>query len=338
MILTADSRFAETALAELRLARPNAQVLQTLAPGVLQVHVPDDKLPDGFFALAEEWRRQPPIFVRHICPVMLTLDAADPNLAQQIVAEFGDYLDPSTTFSVQARIFSAAPHKPYELNKLLASALQEATSTPLDVRNPVQIVSVVVNGRFLYAGVSSALHNLSNWAGGVRRFAREKEQVSRAEFKLLEAIELFGISLPPGGQVLDLGAAPGGWTRVLHARQQVVTAVDPAQLHPSLANQPAIRHKPITAEAYLAEGPAKFDLIVNDMRQDARDSARLMGQFAAYLNPQGKAVMTLKLPEHRHESIITAAFNVLARAYTILGARHLFHNRSEITVYLQQKT
>ena len=49
----------------------------------------------------------------------------------------------------------------------------------------------------------------------MRRFAREEGQVSRAEFKLLEAIELFGVAVREHGVALDLGASPGGWTRVL---------------------------------------------------------------------------------------------------------------------------
>lgn len=332
MILTADPRFAGAAWDELRQMRPTAQVQQELAPGVLLVNAPD-----GFFALAEEWRQQPPIFVRHICPVMLILDAADPALDQRLTAEFGSHLDPAATFAVQTRVFGAAPYKPFDLNKRLAAAYQQATGAPLDVRHPAQIVSVVGNGRTLYAGISPAVYNLSNWAGGARRFAREPGQISRAEFKLLEAIEHFAIPLRPQGRALDLGAAPGGWTRVLHQRQQVVTAVDPAQLHPSLLNQLTIHHKPITAEAYLAAGPGTYDLIVNDMRQDARDSARLMVRYGDYLDGQGTAVITLKLPEQGYDAIITAAFNILAYAYALLGARHLFHNRSEITVYLKLK-
>jgi hypothetical protein len=46
---------------------------------------------------------------------------------------------------------------------------------------------------------------LSDWAGGVRRFAREEGQLSRSEFKLLEAFEVFDISVPQKGLALDLG-------------------------------------------------------------------------------------------------------------------------------------
>ena len=94
------------------------------------------------------------------------------------------------------------------------------------------------NGNWAFIGLSLASHNISDWAGGVRRFRREKEQISRAEFKMLEAFEAFTSTCPPAASLLDLGAAPGGWTRVLRQKGQYVTAVDPAELHPRLRRRP----------------------------------------------------------------------------------------------------
>jgi 23S rRNA (cytidine2498-2'-O)-methyltransferase len=93
----------------------------------------------------------------------------------------------------------------------------------------------------------------------------------------------------------------------------------------------------MTAEAYLASDPDPFDIIVNDMRMDGRDSARLMVGFARLLYPHGWALMTLKLPEQKREPILEHAFAILREAYTIAGARQLFHNRSEITLWLLPK-
>src|SRR5690606_13535670 len=124
-------------------------------------------------------------------------------------------------------------------------------------------------------GASLARENLSDWARGMRRFAREEGQISRAEFKLLEALGEFDLTLPARGSALDLGAAAGGWTRVLRQLEQYVTAVDPGDLDPRLASDRGVRHKRMTAELYLADDPDMFDVIVNDMRMDARDSARL---------------------------------------------------------------
>lgn len=326
------------AAAELAEASPGARLLATLDPGVLLF-----ALSESYWALAARWHDHPPIFIRHIQPVQVQIalprgDAAQHALRQTVEKELLELVDPSLPFSVQTRLFAELPFRAYDVNTAIAEAVA-ATGAPLDVRRPQQILSVVV-GIYQdqltgFAGLSPALYNLSDWAGGQRRFAREAGQISRAEFKLLEALELFGLELPPGGVVLDLGAAPGGWVRVLRQREQFVTAVDPAELHPTLAEDSSVRHKQMTAEAYLQEGPDQFDLITNDMRLDARDSARLMVAYAPYLYRHGRALMTLKLPEEKRENVLDHAFNILREAYEIEKARQLFHNRSEITLLLR---
>jgi 23S rRNA (cytidine2498-2'-O)-methyltransferase len=338
-ILTADPGFLEMAVAELVDASPGATVLATLEPGVLLV-----ALAESFWELAARWLQEPPVFVRHVNPVQVSLalprgDAGLHALRQTAEQALFDLVDPSLPFSVQTRLFAEVPYRPYDVNTTLAGAISARTGAALDVRQPQQILSVVVahyQGALAgFLGLSPAVYNLSDWAGGQRRFAREQGQISRAEFKLLEALESFGLALPANGVALDLGAAPGGWVRVLRQHEQFVTAVDPAELHPALAADRNVRHKQMTAEAYLEAGPDQYDLITNDMRLDARDSARLMVAYAPYLYRHGQALMTLKLPEEKRERVIDHAFNILRQAYTIERARQLFHNRSEITVLLR---
>lgn len=342
LILTADPSFLPLALDELHAIAPQATVTATLAAGVVAIAGAD------FFLVAEQWQ-QPnahPIFTRHICPVQAIVTLAGTQrdvvtLERLAKSRFPDLLDPMQTFSVQTRLFDDAAQgktaKPFAVNGAVADALATMTGAMVDVKRPFQILSVVIANQTAYLGLSLAQHNLSDWAGGVHRFAREEGQISRAEFKLLEALEAFDVHLPPRGIALDLGAAPGGWTRVLRQREQYVTAVDPGLLHPSLAQDKSVRHKQMTAEAYLADDPDQFDLIVNDMRMDARDSARLMGQYAACLYRHGAVIMTLKLPEMGRTAVLDHAFNILKKQYTIVNARHLFHNRSEITVYLHKQ-
>jgi 23S rRNA (cytidine2498-2'-O)-methyltransferase len=47
--------------------------------------------------------------------------------------------------------------------------------------------------------------------------------------------------------------------------------------------------------------------------------------------------MTFKLPGEGRLAALDHAFNILRPAYQVAGARQLFHNRSEITVYLRPK-
>jgi 23S rRNA (cytidine2498-2'-O)-methyltransferase len=344
LILSADPDFVRLATDELQDASPGATLIETLAPGVLLV-----QLAEPFSALAARWRAKPPVFVRHICPVQWSIplagDAEDLSALSDLArSEVTPQLDSTQPFSVQSRIFGKLPYKPYDLNTSLSATLTTVSGATVDVRNPVRVVSVVCVAAagiepdapaIGMLGVSSANDNLSDWAGGMRRFAREAGQVSRSEFKLLEALEHFAIELPAHGVALDLGAAPGGWTRILRQLGQYVTAVDPGELDSRLASDRHIRHKRMTAEAYLAADPDSFDLIVNDMRMDARDSARLMVSYARLLYPHGNALMTLKLPAHNTRRVLDHALKLLSQTYRIAGVRQLFHNRSEVTVYLR---
>jgi 23S rRNA (cytidine2498-2'-O)-methyltransferase len=258
-------------------------------------------------------------------------------LERTVKAEFANLVDPELPFSVQARLLADKPYNKFAVNSALSDAIELLTGAVLHTADPVQVLSVVITEAVAYVGLSLAATNLSSWAGGEHRFAREEGQISRAEFKLLEALAVFDIDLPPRGVALDLGAAPGGWARVLRQREQYVTAVDPAKLHPSLQADPKVRHLVITAEEYLEADPDQFDIIVNDMRMDARDSARLMVRYAPFLYPHGLVIMTFKLPEEGRTAVLDHAFNILRPAYQLAGARQLFHNRSEITIYLKPK-
>jgi 23S rRNA (cytidine2498-2'-O)-methyltransferase len=337
-ILTADEGSLDLALKELHAVDAKAAVAKEFAPGVLLLNGSK-----SFAEVAGVWADRPPIFVRHINPVQSVLytEAGDwrEQLEVTVTGEILPYLEGTLPFSVQTRIFPHANLKPFEVNQVVAGVGVEQFGLALDVRQPEEVVSVLARSDegeppVFYVGASLARHNLSDWAGGMRRFAREEGQISRAEFKLLEAIEYFGLELPPRGSALDLGAAPGGWTRVLRNFEQYVTAVDPGDLDPRVARDRGVRHKRMTAEQYLDSDPDSFDIIVNDMRMDGRDSARLMTSYARLLYPHGWALMTVKLPEVKRETILDHTFAILRNTYTIAGARQLFHNRSEITVWL----
>ncbi len=334
MILTADPDSSAIALDEIRAVDPGARLRRWLAPGVGWVAPEMD-----WASLARRLGERPPIFCRHICPVQASIalrqDARDLDDLAAAARSLAAQLDRTQTFSVQTRQIGAGwPYTRYEVNQRLAEELA-AQGAPLDVRQPAQVLSVVLTPAEGCLGLSRAVDNLSDWAGGARRFKHEVEQISRAEFKLLEALELFRLNLPSGGLALDLGAAPGGWTRILRGHAMRVVAVDPGDLHPSLVTDRAVRHVRQTAQQYLPAANDSFDVILNDMRMDARDSARVMNGAGRNLNRNGGwALLTLKLPRKGVAQVAHMALEVLRERYTVTGARQLFHNRSEITVAL----
>jgi 23S rRNA (cytidine2498-2'-O)-methyltransferase len=320
---------------ELRAALTDLEVVRRLADGVVLA-----QCGSSWDELAATLTVKPPIWTRHINPVSQRLplrgDAADLAALENILPSVLMDLDNELSFSVQTRLLGEGQRWEYsrfDLNERLA-AVVAGWGAALDVRKPEQVLSVVCTPGEAHLGLSLAAGNLSSWAGGEIRFRNEPERISRSEFKLLEALEVFEIELPAAGRGLDLGAAPGGWTRILLERGLEVTAVDPAELDPRLANRKGLRH--IRRRFEEADLKGRYDVILNDMRMDARDSARLMAGAAKLASPEAIAIMTLKLPEDRMARTAEAALRILAREWTVIGARQLFHNRSEITVALNQ--
>jgi 23S rRNA (cytidine2498-2'-O)-methyltransferase len=333
LLLSAAPDFGKLALAELTRIAPGAAA-RLLSPGLWGIHGV------SFAEVAQAFREVPPVFVRHIAPVDVEHAVpATPLEREALLTRLAEPLASAGftgTFSVQLRAPSGSESwPPFELRTALVAAIRAATRLEIDVRAPRHVVSVLVHEQRLYAGVSEARDNLSSWAGGAQRFAREAEQLSRAEFKLLEALDSFAVPLQAGGRALDLGAAPGGWTRVLLARGQRVVAVDPAQLHPRLAKDERVRHLRVSAERYLEGASGAFDVILNDIRKDACEAAELVARCAPLLAPRGFALLSLKLRHERRSEQMDAALRVLRPIFSVCRARHLFHNRSEVTVYLR---
>ena len=96
--------------------------------------------------------------------------------------------------------------------------------------------------------------------------ARQQGWRSRAAFKLLELDERFHL-LRPGLRVVDLGAAPGGWTQVAVQQGAQVVALDllPMDPMPGATLLTGDFSDPVAVENLLAELGGKADLVLSDM-------------------------------------------------------------------------
>ena len=103
-----------------------------------------------------------------------------------------------------------------------------------------------------------------------RRLAREQGYKSRAAFKLIEADERYDI-IRPGYRVLDLGAAPGGWTQVaaeLAGPDGMVVAVDISTIRLREKNVVALKmdvHDPAIVEKAGKAIGGRADVILSDL-------------------------------------------------------------------------
>ena len=274
-------------------------------------------------------------FLQHHFPVQsqLTLQSAEFEAVSLAPLELPLQELHSARFAVQ---LSANRRMEWRFGQLV-SAWLDRFGLPKEMRSdrdPQMILSAHLQvGRDirLFAGVSPVEENLSPWSRGVCRIPRAADAVSRAESKLLEALEL--VQTLKVGTALDLGAAPGGWTRVLAQRGFQVDAVDPGVLNSAVAGLQAVEHYETTAGDFLATNDQRYDLIVSDMKVDPVMVCDLLDDIRGRVTDDGAVIATLKLGKKKNPlPVLRRGLEKIERTYTIVQARQLYFNRHEVTV------
>ena len=320
IVFSCSELFLELCVEELKGSFPNGKFERWIIPGTGIFTA------DGFFCeISERISASKPMFLHHIFP--LDYECETPS---DIIGGIKDRLNPGSSFAVQLQTESFSDKKQQMIHELSDEFV--AAGFTLDISEPVQVISVIVTERGVYAGLSDAKFNLSKWPGGKRRFSKEYETISRASFKLLEAIETFSLDFGTAEFAADLGAAPGGWTKVLLDLGLNVVCVDPAELDPRVARDSRVEHFKGLAEDFVKTASSSFDLVVNDVRMDVFDSVRIMLDIRAVIKDGGMIIMTFKLPMKKRKQQIRKGLELLSEGFEVLYAKQLFHNRSEITV------
>ena len=344
IVFTCQAESSELCLNELISAIDGAGLVRWLGGGAGLLEADGD-----FDGISVQLRQRRPIFTRHMFPADHVIDIDGPGAIDRVtgaVAALASAMDgvhaANKPCSVQIRALTPgqSPLTPGDISPA-ASAMLCGMGFTLNVSAPRSIISIAICGGLIYMGLSDPLSCLSSWPGGMRHYAKYDGQISRAEFKLLEALEACGLTLVPdaGRRALDLGAAPGGWTKVLLDMGWRVTAVDPAKLSPALAGQAGLEHRKTTAQTFLRYADARlYDMIVNDMRMDIKPSSQVMLDAYDLLAGSGHVIMTFKLPPSKKLAAINKGLEMLSAKYEIMMAKQLFHNRSEITVVLRKTT
>jgi len=288
--------------------------------------------------IADVCQQRPIVFVQHLMQESLSIPSSevadDMNRVAAMALELWREQGVAAKVALQVWFSSGATAFRYQSDELWRHIAEGLTAQGFTVTrgNQEHILSVCLTPQLTILGINTQDQALTDWPGGRIGLAKSAAQISRAEFKLEELIKVFDVALPPKGTALDLGASPGGWTRLLCESGLVVWAVDPANLDPRLDADPSIHHAQTTAGNFLAATDLRFDVVANDMRMDPDVSCRVMVQAAARLKPGGLAIVTLKLFKHNPLETVNRSLAILKQSYDILHARQLFHNRHEVTV------
>ncbi|TFE24892.1 SAM-dependent methyltransferase [Cohnella luojiensis] len=336
-VATANPGFAPYAMEELR-RRIRGTKVSGLAPGETFSFTTGDFDPEQ---LLKDLRRDEPIFLRHMFPIEAEYDVMNnPDETAATLREYAETLNDRVkgkkiAIQVRKEQGSPFPFASAEGRDVIVPVIERLGGEPA-ARDADWILSVYASKKKLYLGCSLPRDNLSDWPGGAVRFRKDEELISRAAFKLLEAERAFKLPLDRFSNALDLGAAPGGWTSVLLERGLKVTAVDPAEMDPSLELHPRLRHIRSNA-ADVSFAPGSFDLLVCDMSWDPHHTARIVSELAPVLSAGGSGIITLKLMYRKPFQSINDLMEDYGHEFDIRKVKQLFHNREEVTMWVKRK-
>ncbi len=161
--------------------------------------------------------------------------------------------------------------------------------------------------------------------GGQRRMADDPQAPSRSYLKAEEAYAALGDGPKAGELVVDLGAAPGGWSYSAAKRGAKVVAVDNGPLKGGALSHPLIEHRMEDAFKY---EPPKADWLFCDMIEDPE---RVLDLTRRWLEAGRcrRLVVNLKFGRHDPLPLIRKAKALPAKDVKV---RHLYHDREEVTV------
>lgn len=185
-------------------------------------------------------------------------------------------------------------------------------------------------------------NNSSPWPMGIPRLKLSRDAPSRSSLKLSEAFMTFLSAeeeqswLHDGLSAVDLGAAPGGWTWQLVQHGLNVAAVDNGAIDPKLLASNLVEH--VREDGFHYWPKRSVEWLVCDMVEKPARIAQLVAKWVAAGKCQ-HAIFNLKLPmkkrwdELNHcRALIDAA---LGEKNYQLRLKHLYHDREEVTGFLQ---
>ncbi len=170
---------------------------------------------------------------------------------------------------------------------------------------------------------------------GQRRMADDDAAPSRSYLKVEEAYIVLGREPAPAETVVDLGAAPGGWSYSAAKRGARVIAVDNGPLKGGALNHPLIEHRLEDAFKFSPPTGVTYDWLFCDLVEEPHHVMQnIAGPWLAnrwcrrfVINLKFGHVDSLALLRE-----IQAPESSFVRHAVNLRIRHLYHNREEFTV------
>jgi len=172
----------------------------------------------------------------------------------------------------------------------------------------------------------------SQWPGGVPQLAKPTRVISRAYWKLGEALEWSQFPLSVSDLCVEIGCAPGGAVQLLLERGLRVIGIDPADVGPTVLAHPQFEHWKKRAADIRRKEFRKVKWLFADSNVAPQHTLDAVGDIVTHpeVNIRG-VILTLKLPDWRlAEEIPNYVAEVRSWGLPAVQTRQLAFNRQEI--------
>jgi 23S rRNA (cytidine2498-2'-O)-methyltransferase len=173
------------------------------------------------------------------------------------------------------------------------------------------------------------------WIHGQRRMADDELAPSRSYLKVEEAFVVLGREPAPDETVVDLGAAPGGWSYSAAKRGARVIAVDNGPLKGGALGNSLIEHRAEDAFHFNFEAGVAYDWMLCDLLEEPHHVMKNLIEPWLARGWCRRFVFNLKFGHVDSVALLRelrAPDGPLARYAPGAQIRHLYHDREEFTV------
>ena len=182
--------------------------------------------------------------------------------------------------------------------------------------------------------LSKAFVSFRARSAGQQRMQMDPRAPSRSYLKIEEAFRILGVEPREKETVIDLGAAPGGWSYSALKRGAIVTAVDNGPLKGLVQSHPNMRHLQADALKYKHDPSKPADWLLCDILEQPDIILNLLHKWLSQkwcrhfianikVGRTDPVLLLKKIHDHRK-----GIFPYCKPLYT----RQLYHDREEITL------
>jgi 23S rRNA (cytidine2498-2'-O)-methyltransferase len=219
---------------------------------------------------------------------------------------------------------------------LLANRSRAADAKLLvnDVARPNDLVidCALVEPAEWWLGWHRAQAVATSWPGGVPPLSVPPRAISRAYFKILEALLWSELPVATGDRCVEIGSAPGGACLALLERGCIVTGIDPAEMDAQVLAHPNFTHVRARARDVSRDVLRGCRWLIIDAHVAPNYTLDTLEGILEQpgIRPAG-VVLTLKLTEPQFaDELPTFAKRIRSLGYTDVRMRQLAFNRQEV--------